>query len=312
MYNRRKFIAQTAMAAGSLLIGGRMLHAAENSESAVRKLTILHTNDTHSRIDPFPMDGSRNAGLGGVARRAKLIEQIRAEEEQVLVFDAGDIFQGTPYFNIYKGEPEIKALTAMGYDAVTIGNHDFDGGIENLATQISSHGRFQTIISNYDFSGTPMESVAVPYKIYKKGKLKVGVLGVGIEMDGLVPQNLYGATKYLDPVQKANETAALLKGQGCDFIICLSHLGYRYSGNKVSDLVLASESENIDLIIGGHTHTFLEKPDVLTNKKGAQVVVNQVGWAGLQLGRLDYVFEPGKKAAMVQSQPLLITKKTGE
>jgi 5'-nucleotidase len=297
------------MAAGSLLLGARNLYANDIINAGVQTLTILHTNDTHSRLDPFPMDGSRNAGLGGVAGRATVIENIRSKAEHVLLLDAGDVFQGTPYFNLYNGEPEIKALTALGYDAITIGNHDFDGGIENLAAQIRSHGGFQTIVSNYDFNGTPMESLAVPYKIYKKGKLKIGVLGVGIELNGLVPQNLIGATRYLDPVQKANETAALLKKNKCDFIICLSHLGYRYNSNKVSDLVLAKETENIDLIIGGHTHTFLEQPEVVRNKDGLDVVINQVGWAGIQLGRLDYIFEHGKKAKMIPASPLLITKK---
>src|SRR5688500_1278730 len=139
MYSRRKFITQSALATGSVLLGRSVLHAAALDVTPVEHLTILHTNDTHSRLDPFPMDGSRNEGLGGVARRAALIQDIRAGAEHVLLLDAGDIFQGTPYFNIYNGEPEIKALTTMGYDAVTIGNHDFDGGVENLAAQMQAH-----------------------------------------------------------------------------------------------------------------------------------------------------------------------------
>jgi 5'-nucleotidase len=154
------------------------------------------------------------------------------------------------------------------------------------------------LVSNYDFSGTPMENKTEPYKIFKKGKLKIGVLGVSIEGHGLIPDNLFGATKYLDPVQKANETAALLKkDKNCDMIICLSHLGARYKDNKVSDEILAKESENIDLIIGGHTHTFFDKPLTYKNKKGSDVIVNQVGWAGIVLGRLDFEFSKfsGKK-----------------
>jgi 5'-nucleotidase len=312
MYNRRKFIAQSALAAGSVLLGKSALHAAALAAAPVEHLTILHTNDTHSRLDPFPMDGSRNEGLGGVARRAKLIQEIRAEAEHVLLLDAGDIFQGTPYFNIYNGEPEIKALTAMGYDAVTIGNHDFDGGIENLAAKMQAHGRFETIVCNYDFSGTPMENIAVPYKIFRKGGLKIGVLGVGIELDGLVPANLYGTTRYLDPVEKANETAALLRSKNCDMVICLSHLGYRYSSNKISDIKMAAATSNIDLIIGGHTHDFLDKPEIVRNKNGAEVMINQVGWAGIKLGRLDYSFERGKRGRVVQANSLLVTKKTIE
>lgn len=308
MLNRRKFIQQGALAAGSLLIGPTIARAAGGWDDT-KRLTILHTNDVHSRIDPFPMDGGKNQGLGGVAARSQLIKEIRAKEETVLLLDSGDIFQGTPYFNIYKGEPELRAMTAMGYDAATVGNHDFDAGLENLATQVAKHAEFPMINCNYDFSGTAMESRVVPYKIFKRGGLKIGVLGVGVELQGLVPENLYGSTKYLDPIQKANETAAILKGKNCDIIICLSHLGYKYDSNKVSDLVFAQQSENIDLILGGHTHTFMEKPDVLKNKKGDDVVINQVGWAGIQLGRLDYVFEKKKGRNLAGSQTILVTQK---
>jgi 5'-nucleotidase len=309
MINRRKFITQSALSAGALLIGSKFSQAASLFEVPVR-LTILHTNDTHSRIDPFPMDGSRNQGLGGVAARAQLVNMIRKEEEHVLLLDAGDIFQGTPYFNIYKGEPEIKAMTSMGYDAATIGNHDFDAGLENLALQLNRHASFPMIISNYDFSNTPMEGRFQPYKIFKKGPLKIGILGVGIEMDGLVPANLFGNTKYLDPIQQANRYAAELKQKNCDLIICLSHLGYKYDSNKVSDMVLAKETENIDLIIGGHTHTFLDAPVVVKNKKGEDVLINQVGFAGIQLGRLDFLFEKTNKKKLISSQSLLVTQKT--
>lgn len=309
MYNRRKFLSQAAMASGALLLSPRLAGAAELSDIP-RRLTILHTNDVHSRIDPFPMDGGRNQGLGGVAARSRLIKEIRAKEENVLLFDAGDIFQGTPYFNIYKGEPEIKAMSEMGYDATTIGNHDFDAGLEDLALQLERHASFPMIVSNYDFSGTPMEHRHQPYKIFNRGGIKVGVMGIGIELQGLVPENLYGKTRYLDPVQIANETAQELKTKNCDFIVCLSHLGYKYQENKISDLILARETENIDLIIGGHTHTFMEKPEVVKNKKANDVVINQVGWAGIQLGRLDFVFEKKKKKNLANSQSILVTKKT--
>ncbi|TAL40936.1 MAG: bifunctional metallophosphatase/5'-nucleotidase, partial [Chitinophagaceae bacterium] len=232
MLNRKDFITQSMLATGALLAGTSFLKEPFDVKSSQR-LTILHTNDVHSRIDPFPMDGSRNQGLGGVAARARLIEQVRKEEEYVLLLDAGDIFQGTPYFNLYKGEPEIKAMTAMGYEATTIGNHDFDAGLENLAMQLDRHADFPMLVCNYDFSGTPMEYKYEPYRIFKKGKLKIGVLGIGIEMKGLVPDNLAGNTKYLDPVQRANEVAyQLKKDKKCDMIICLSHLGNQYRDNK--------------------------------------------------------------------------------
>jgi 5'-nucleotidase len=258
------------------------------------------------------MDGGRNQGLGGIAGRARLINQIRQQEEHVLLLDAGDIFQGTPYFNIYKGEPEIKAMTSLGYDATTIGNHDFDAGMENLATQLSGHADFPMLVCNYDFTGTPMEYKTQPYKIFKKGKIKIGVLGVGIEGKGLIPDNLFGATKYLDPVQKANETADKLKRENkCDLIICLSHLGYQYKEKKVSDEVLAKETENIDLIIGGHTHTFLDNPVIYKNRKNDDVVVNQVGFAGIILGRLDFEFSKFSGKKMIKSHTISVSQKSG-
>jgi len=311
MLSRKKFIQQGVFATGAMLAGPSISRAADYFSPL--KLTILHTNDTHSRMEPFPMDGGRNQGLGGVAARAKLIEKIRQEEEQVLLLDAGDIFQGTPYFNLYRGEPEIKAMAAMNYDACTIGNHDFDAGMENLATQLTKHANFPMLVSNYDFTSTPMEQKTQSYKVFKKGKLKIGVFGVSIEGRGLIPDNLFGATKYLDPIQKANEVAGKLKqDESCDMIICLSHLGYQYKGsNKVSDEVLAKETENIDLIIGGHTHTFLDNPVTYKSKKGDDVIVNQVGWAGIVLGRLDFEFTKFSGKKMAKSHTISVSQKTG-
>lgn len=310
MLNRKKFIQQAAFTAGAMMAGPVLAEAAEYISPV--KLTILHTNDTHSRMEPFPMDGGRNQGMGGVAARAELIKQIRAAEEHVLLLDAGDIFQGTPYFNLYKGEPEIKAMSAMQYDACTIGNHDFDGGMENLATQLTRHASFPMLVSNYDFTGTPMEYKTEPYRIFKRGKLKIGVFGVSIEGHGLIPDNLFGATKYLDPIVKANETAASLrKNKSCDMVICLSHLGYQYKDNKVSDEVLAKETENIDLIIGGHTHTFFDAPLTFKNKNGDDVVVNQVGWAGIILGRLDFEFSKFSGKKITGNSNISVSQKTG-
>ncbi|HEX6848585.1 MAG TPA: metallophosphatase [Chitinophagaceae bacterium] len=312
MLTRTAFIYNNVMAAGALFAGRSFLSELAAGEKAYR-LTILHTNDVHSRIDPFPMDGSTNQGLGGVAARADIIEKIRREEEHVLLLDAGDIFQGTPYFNFYKGEPEIKAMSLMGYDATTIGNHDFDAGLENLANQLANNATFPMLVANYDFTGTPMEHKYQPYKIFKKGKIKIGVFGLGIEMTGLVPENLSGGTIYLDPVTKGNELAFILKKEkNCDLVVCLSHLGYQYSDNKVSDKRLANESENIDLIIGGHTHTFLSAPVVFKNKKGDDVLVAQVGWAGIHLGRLDFDFTKNSKKKLSEASAITVTKKTGE
>lgn len=310
MLSRKKFIKQAALSAGAVIAGPALADAAEYFNPL--RLTILHTNDTHSRLEPFPMDGGRNQGLGGIAGRTEIINRIRSEEEHVMLFDAGDIFQGTPYFNIYKGEPEIKAMSAMRYDACTIGNHDFDAGMENLATQLTSHAKFPMLVCNYDFTGTPMEFKTQPYKVFKKGKLKIGVFGVSIEGKGLIPDNLFGATKYLDPVQKANEVAdKLRKQEDCDMVICLSHLGHQYKDNKVSDEILAKESENIDLIIGGHTHTFLDNPVKYTNKKGDDVIINQVGWAGIILGRLDFEFSKFSGKKLAKNHSITVSQKSG-
>lgn len=311
MLNRRQFVRNSALTAGALLTGPQLISAMESGSTY--KLTILHTNDTHSRLEPFPMDGSRNQGLGGIAGRAELIKEVRAAEAQVLLLDAGDIFQGTPFFNIYKGEPEIKAMAAMGYDACTIGNHDFDAGMENLATQLTRHANFPMLVSNYDFNRTPMEGKTLPYKVFKKGKLRIGVFGLGIEGKGLIPDNLFGNTVYQDPIVRANEISSMLITQEkCDMVICLSHLGYQYKGiDKVSDEILAKQTTNIDLIIGGHTHTFFEKPLVFQNKNGDDVVVNQVGWAGIILGRLDFEFSKFSGKKLVRNHNIFVSQKTG-
>ena len=253
----------------------------------------------HSRIDPFPMDGGRNQGLGGVVNRAIMIDKIRAEREHVLLLDAGDMFQGTPYFNFFNGEVEVKAMSKMKYDLCTIGNHDFDGGIENLSTQLRK-ASFQMLSSNYILKDTPLHDQVTDYKTFQKGEIKIGVYALGIRLKGLVPKDLYGETFYEDPLEKAREYERILRfEEKCDYVICLSHLGYKYNGDRVSDLVLANNTKETDLIIGGHTHTFLREPEVMYNMEGKKVIVNQVGFGGLMLGRLDLIFEKNRKGRCV-------------
>ncbi|MCP4441769.1 MAG: bifunctional metallophosphatase/5'-nucleotidase [Aureispira sp.] len=306
MYNRRSFLTRLgkyAVVAGGTTMLPSWLQAQEfaTEEGKTHKLTILHTNDVHSRIEPFPMDGGKYAGKGGIAKRAALINKIRKEEDNVLLLDAGDMFQGTPYFNYFGGELEMKLMSKMGYDAGTIGNHDFDGGIEGLEKQFKAHANFPLINCNYDFTDTIMNGLTLPHKIIKKGPLKIGILGVGVELDGLVPAVLFKKTGYLNPVEQANKQAAILKNDyKCDYVICLSHLGYTYSSDIVSDLIMAKETESIDLIIGGHTHTFLDKPTVVENKAGEETLVTQAGWAGILLGRLDIYFERSAKDKCIQ------------
>ncbi len=258
------------------------------------KVTILHTNDVHSRIEPFAR--GKYKGLGGAARRAALIKKIRQEETHVLLLDAGDIFQGTPYFNFFEGELDFKLMNAMAYDAATIGNHDFDAGMEALKKQAKA-AKFPLLNTNYDFANTMMDGFVKPYQTFQKGPIKVGVFGVGVELDGLVPANLFGKTKYNDPIQAAQKTADYLKKEeDCQLVICLSHLGYEYETDKVSDKVLAAKTTGIDLIIGGHTHTFLETPTTFENAEGKPLVINQVGWAGIMLGRVDFYFRKDRKS----------------
>ena len=290
--NRRNFIKAGGIVSTTFALNLNAFDAFANGR--LQKLIILHTNDVHSRIEPFPMDGSRNQGLGGTARRSALIKQIRAEQENILLLDAGDIFQGTPYFNKYGGELEMKLMTAMGYDATTLGNHDFDNGVEGFYKQLP-HANFDVLIANYDLKNTALQNSTKPYKVFKKAGLKIGVFGIGIQLKGLVDPKNYGETQYLDPIAKANEMAALLKNEyHCDLVICLSHLGYRYRDATVSDQVLAARTKNIDLIIGGHTHSFLDVPEDVRNVDGKITTINQVGFAGINLGRIDYYFEPYK------------------
>lgn len=302
---RRDFLKNILGLSGAVALGQWPFEAAAETNAANLKLTILHTNDVHSRLDPFPKTDPRLAGRGGVANRARLIGDIRAQEPNVLLFDAGDVFQGTPYFNFYKGKPEIELMSLMGYDAVTMGNHDFDGGIELYAQQIKAYANFEVLVANYDFSNTPMQSIAKPYKIFKIHGLKVGVFGIGINPAGLIPEKLFGGTQHLDPIQKANETAAFLRNEKkCSLVVCLSHLGYKMSKNEPSDLIMAAQSRHIDLIIGGHTHTFLNQPEAVKDLNGKPVLVNQVGWGGVNVGRLDFTFDRVSKQVFMQSQSL--------
>jgi 5'-nucleotidase len=283
---RREFIRNVAFGTGALLTLGPLVSEAANEQ----KLTILHTNDMHSRIEPFPNDGRRWGGTGGMARRATLIEQIRGQEEHVLLLDAGDIWQGTPYFNFYEGELEYKLMSQMRYDVATFGNHDFDNGLENIARQLP-HANFPFISANYDFSRTMLKGRFAPYKIFNKGKTKVGVFGLGIKLEGLVADKRKGQTVYLDPVPVAREMVQELQAQGCHLIVCLSHLGLEYDVPQISDVRLAQQVEGIDLIIGGHTHSFLDEPVRVLNPAGKEVLINQAGWSGIRLGRMDYHFD---------------------
>lgn len=287
---RRTFLKNSA-AAGAILGTGSLGFLSFAPEKKVKHITILHTNDVHSHIETFGNDHAQFPGRGGAARRYTLIQEIKHQNPNTLLLDAGDIFQGTPYFNFYGGELEFKLMSKMGYDAATIGNHDFDNGIDGLYAQLP-HAKFDFLSANYDLSNTILEGHVEPYRVFVKDGIRIGVFGLGIELEGLVGKDLYKETKYLDPVEITRETVRQLKEkEQCQLVVCLSHLGYRYRNDKISDIKLAGLTKDIDLIIGGHTHTFLPKPTIAQNSEGKNVLINQVGWAGVNLGRIDFYLD---------------------
>lgn len=307
---RRDFLKNTAASSALLTLGGLSLSSFESLEhtTEVKKITILHTNDVHSHIDPFPADHPKNPNMGGVARRAALVEQIRKEEKNVLLLDAGDIFQGTPYFNYYGGELEFKLMSMLQYDLATMGNHDFDNGIDGFYAQLP-HAKFDFVSANYDFKNTVLNDIVKPYKIIHKDGIKIGIFGLGVELQGLVNKQLYKETVYNNPVEIAQDMSRILKQEkNCDLVICLSHLGFQYPNEpeKICDVNLAKKTKDIDLIIGGHTHTFLDKPVIEKNSDGKEVLINQVGCYGINLGRIDFYFDKKNNAASSNGKSITV------
>jgi 5'-nucleotidase len=286
---RRKFIKQTTASLALASLGGLTFNSCETKP---KHITILHTNDTHSQIEPFDISHHKFANKGGVARRASLVQKVRKENPNTLLLDAGDIFQGTPYFNYFGGEIEFKLMSLLKYDAATMGNHDFDNSIDGFHHQLPN-ANFDFVCANYDFKNTILNTLVKPYKIFFKDGIKIGVFGLGIELHNLVSPELFKETNYLDPIEITKDiTRELKENENCDLIICLSHLGYHYKNTqKVSDLKLAAATKDIDLIIGGHTHTFLPKPTLVKNINNETVLVNQVGAYGVNLGRIDFYFD---------------------
>jgi 5'-nucleotidase len=282
--NRRKFIYNSSFASLSVM-GLNSCNLLDNDV----KLTILHTNDVHSQIEPFPLNHNEYPNRGGFARRANIFKDLMKINPNTLIFDAGDIFQGTPYFNFFKGDLELNLMKKMGYNAATIGNHEFDAGLNSLKKNILNNN-FQFISSNYNFDNTELEGLVSKYKVYRRQGIKIGVFGLGIELKGLVNSSLYRETKYYDPVEIANEMTRKLKEKKCDLIICISHLGHTYQNDKISDLKLGKLTSDIDLIIGGHTHTLLKKPEIIKNSKNEDVIINQVGSNGVYIGKIDFNF----------------------
>jgi len=298
MSSRRDFFKKLGMGGLFLGLGGYSLPT-QAAKNKLTKITLLHTNDMHSHIDPFPETDPKHPGLGGFARLNALVKKIRAEEEHTLLLDCGDIYQGTPYFNFYNGEVELKLMSKMGYDAGTIGNHEFDNGLVGISSQMK-HMTFPFINSNYDFTGTVLEGTVQPYKIFNKGNVKIGIFGLGVELEGLVSSKNCEGVEYIDPIFMAEKMVKILKEkEHCDLVVCLSHIGYESNTGGMCDMKLAKETSGIDIILGGHSHTLLETAARVRNLEGKEVVINQVGWAGIALGRIDFYIdkEEGTKLA---------------
>ncbi|HEY2961465.1 MAG TPA: metallophosphatase [Pyrinomonadaceae bacterium] len=293
MINRRKFLGSSVLFGAALVALPRSF--AFTADETV--ITILHTNDTHSQIDPLPAN-DRNAGKGGVARRATLVKRIRKENPNTLLIDAGDVLQGTPYFNFYKGEVEYKAMSAIGYDVGTLGNHEFDNGVEALAAALK-FANFDIVSANYDVKGTALEGRVKPYVVKTVGGIRVGLFGLGISPAALItPENFKGVT-YVDPVIVARNMVKTLREQErCALVVCMSHLGYYETPrrNGIGDSQVAAQVDGIDFIASGHNHLFMERPVEQTQPCGAKTLIFQVGKSGIYVGRVDFTFRTGKLA----------------
>ena len=279
--NRRKFIGTAAV--GLTILSDVM------AKPKTKRLMILHTNDTHSRIDPFPEDGGRFRGLGGVARRKVVIDRIRQEEEFVLTLDSGDVFQGTPYYNLYKGEVEVEAMNRMRYDFCAIGNHEFDSGIDSLSKAMGL-SRFQWVSSNLDCSASPIAPFVKRWSIKEIGPFRVGLFGLICPLQGMVNPHMHEGVVYLDPVESARAAVSELKNEGCNLIVCLSHVGYpknNYPDGYLSDQAIPERIEGVDLILGGHSHTFIDELDTRPRKGGGLTHITQQGWGGVRLGKIE-------------------------
>lgn len=311
MITRRAFLKRSAALGAGLLLPAHALSGLSPATvdwlaaplvavaAGETLITIIHTNDTHSQIEPFPKDDRRYADKGGVARRASLVKRVRKENPNTLLIDAGDAFQGTPYFNFYKGEVEYKTMSAIGYDAGTLGNHEFDNGVAALAKAMK-FVNFPMVSANYDVRKTPLESLVKPYIVREVAGVRVGLFGLGISPEGLItPDNFKGIT-YRDPVVVSREVVKILREkERCDLVLCMSHLGYypRPKDKEIGDTQVAAQVDGIDFIASGHTHTFMQRPVTQKQPSGKETVIFQVGKSGIYLGRVDFTMRSGRVTA---------------
>lgn len=294
--NRKRFLQQMAILATAAALPmdamAKTLQSALNSGNHKSQnrldLLVLHTNDLHSRIEPFPANHPM-AGKGGIANLATLIQQHKKQHPHVLLLDCGDVFQGTPYFNLFGGAVEYQWMQNMDYHATTIGNHDFDNGIEHLANMLEKNPGVGMLNCNYDLSKTRLKEFVKPYRLVKMGGKTIGITAVGISPENLILDRMIPGLLYQDPVIELQKTVNHLRNKvHCDAVFVISHLGYSYDTDKIDDLKLAAQTHGITAIVGGHTHTFLKNATEVTNAEGQTVLVNQAGWGGLMLGQLRF------------------------
>ncbi len=309
MITRKKFLRQT-----SALVAGSFLPLNFNRKITDRlngkRITILYTNDTHARIDPFPENVRSFAGLGGIARRASLVKKVRTQEEHVLLLDGGDVFQGTPWFEVYGGRVDLELMTEMQYDAMVIGNHEFDRGLDGFAEAAQKAG-FPILASNYITRNTPMNPFIQRQIVKEFDGFRIGIFGLGIEFNGIVDAKLHGSVSSHDPVTVARRgVESLREFHFCDYVICLSHLGFQYQNGRIDDITLAKMVPDIDLIIGGHTHTFLDRPFLQENPSGKTTIISQMGHSGVWVGRIDLDISGTNENPAFQSRYYVIDGKS--
>jgi 5'-nucleotidase len=285
MSSRRTFIKQASLLGFGYSAAGRYLRSVGNDPATT--ITILYTNDTHARLDPFPENARQFAGLGGIAKRASLVNKLRFEQEHVLLLDAGDVFQGTPWFDVYGGSVDFELMTKMGYDAMAMGNHEFDRGLDGFAEAAKKAG-FPILAANYLARDTPANPFLQDQIVKEFNGFRIGIFGLGIKLNGVVDPSLSGDMRSFDPVRTAERSVESLRHfYSCDYIICLSHLGYRQELGGIGDEMLARAVSGINLIIGGHTHTFMDQPVPVKDPSGNTTWITQMGHSGVRLGRID-------------------------
>lgn len=259
-----------------------------------KQLLILHTNDTHSCVIPLNpnLADTMLAGRGGFLRRAAMIDQMRKEDKELLLLDSGDFSQGSPYYTMFKGDVETELMNIMGYDAATIGNHEFDFGLDNMA-RLFKKVNFPIVCANYDFTGTVVEGLVKPYVVIKRKGVKIGIFGLSPKLEGLVMASTCAGVKYLDPIKTANDIADKLKNEEkCDVVICLSHLGWDEAG--LNDMEMMAKTRNIDLVLGGHSHSYFQKLNYVRNLDGKEIPNDQNGKHGIFVGKITLTLEKGK------------------